>query len=1472
MAGNRYIWRYAKNVHEQYNPNAEKRNHWSDLSKAVSYNGTDKPKGSGSASFTDTITATKVKGNEVKSNPTGVKSGVKHTYNFPYTVTAHQYDLNLPKNAYIYKITFKVCMKADFTVNAKVPKASARIYGSAWHAHKDDKKAGGWYNGSYYMQPNVKLSSSWKEVEYVISEKVINEGGFTPELLNDAIMGIDLIFNECGNTNGEVYIKWASVGVEYDVPDHKISFDIATSKDKPYYCKTGYDFKVKAIHTDKTKATDVARSFTVKKPSFGYDIRTNPSVTNSWTVPAKTSTKSVRDELTFTVKPHILGLNSIEVGGAKFWMYSTFGKGDDYANVTITPNVLRKAVNGCIQVNSHVWDEDGIVTYTVTYAEGYPNTPMKFTFNPQLSSANVSVRSIGEDSISFSIPPRTECDVCFDVCTVPVNDGTFTFRLVDDDGDVYRQQYNVLPPYSYQFCNRAGEDGDIMYLQLNPVVANAIFNRFATSIGDRMVELSCSFNEESMYITDCDLTASRFEELDYVGCVPLMQTHFDPKSDYTDTLLNETYKNKTYMGKKGVIDETITLNLRVPPRDVTTLQGLVEMDKPVPINTCHTAFEGDALNHRGWVELYGVKDVEKTNPNFYKIALDVKYLTHNISHKFDILRHSKITDAEMPSLFAEKLSFDDPLSDGLNVVDDDGELVESSDFFEVDTDGMYQYISHEISGIDDEDTTVPETETYEVYDPDFSNFFCLDEGQHVRLTSHETLSPNVKISCNWKSNKQGDNHQNNSVKRVFRIRDALNKDNILFDYTYYDFEFEDDGAVKARVNSNYTTQEDNIRTLFSSEIEVRANDEYDEGEDDNDDEFLGSFYGSTVVFELKGNKLTVTDEGHNGRELYGSCELKTGSYIFECEFTNLYTQTYDEVDGMLYLDMEVLDTYLRTDYDDMYSNLVVSPYPVVGKKILFTRHSEEGTIYYLYDDNEPFKYLLEPYYQYHCGVDLKTREGISLFNLNNSYNLFYMQNGLVRIGFNRVDGEVSLAKYDPKSGEYITTNYFKLNANVKFEKGILNDDKIEILADTMVFTMWRGHPYVLVNHPNNDIEMKSIFTKVFGETGADGLPSLINLMNEDNLLPSCVGGTSISPSCVTTTVNRENLVEEHTVECTVVSVTPPSSESQPSPTPISPATWDDIDLGCTAEFGYLFDEEDNPTVASLIQYVVDGVPIDGNTYTFDTEGVHDIYAVYLGDDLNHYAVSDTHNVKIEAPETFAPYTPTEPGEVDQTDTPEAPTGKFTLTCDTKSGTHFTYNDGKQIKFTLRRGGVPIKGKVVEIAHPDGLVASGHTDANGQRILTNKYKVKPSKNPYYVSASFYNNKGVAPYELYKKSIKIYIDKQKCVVSQVNPQEGGTLIAGQSAKFQLKRKDTGTAIKGSPLLVSYNGGFVKQYQTDDNGQIRVKLTKAGTYKFTVHFVGSDYKTEHILKTTIKVNKKSSSSSTNNNNQSSGGIIHG
>ena len=81
--------------------------------------------------------------------------------------------------------------------------------------------------------------------------------------------------------------------------------------------------------------------------------------------------------------------------------------------------------------------------------------------------------------------------------------------------------------------------------------------------------------------------------------------------------------------KKGELEEDRDLKIWLPKRDWTTLEGLASLDKPIPLNTVPSAYEGDVLNHRGWAELTKVK-VDEKSPKLLRFSVNYVIIKYNI--------------------------------------------------------------------------------------------------------------------------------------------------------------------------------------------------------------------------------------------------------------------------------------------------------------------------------------------------------------------------------------------------------------------------------------------------------------------------------------------------------------------------------------------------------------------------------------------------------------------------------------------------------------------------------------------------------------------------------------------------------------------------------------------------------------------------------------------------------------------------
>lgn len=136
------------------------------------------------------------------------------------------------------------------------------------------------------------------------------------------------------------------------------------------------------------------------------------------------------------------------------------------------------------------------------------------------------------------------------------------------------------------------------------------------------------------------------DRIAYIGVIPLSRCHkADVTADSKNSLIENRYLNRAYYGKKGDYSEDIKMTLRIPWYDVATLQGLCEMDKPIPIDTIPNRADGDPLNHRGWAEIYEVTNIKKINDMLYECDVGVKYLSHDINTRFTISEAKKITEA-----------------------------------------------------------------------------------------------------------------------------------------------------------------------------------------------------------------------------------------------------------------------------------------------------------------------------------------------------------------------------------------------------------------------------------------------------------------------------------------------------------------------------------------------------------------------------------------------------------------------------------------------------------------------------------------------------------------------------------------------------------------------------------------------------------------------------------------------------------
>ena len=259
------------------------------------------------------------------------------------------------------------------------------------------------------------------------------------------------------------------------------------------------------------------------------------------------------------------------------------------------------------------------------------------------------------------------------------------------------------------------------------------------------------------------------------------------------------------------------------------------------------------------------------------------------------------------------------------------------------------------------------------------------------------------------------------------------------------------------------------------------------------DEYEGKTFGSDIYFELKNNTLNFIDygmlpEGSNGvgKIVLNDIKLPESEYELEVEiiYGNNSFQRLNDLNGYLkfrsFEDVSVLNNL-------KYNNILCSPVPISNSITRFTRHTDEGTMYYVETplvDNQKIRptYLCNPYIQYKGGTELNSETGVSLFNLDNGFSPVSVDNGLVKCEFHRRSGYISIYRYDDITDMWYKCNTLKLSDNPQLELWKYTDDMCEIHFGNTIWKMWRGRPFIQIKHTNDDFRILNTVDKVYCET------------------------------------------------------------------------------------------------------------------------------------------------------------------------------------------------------------------------------------------------------------------------------------------------------------------------------------------------------------------------------------------------------
>ncbi|MCF0116034.1 MAG: hypothetical protein HUJ56_11850, partial [Erysipelotrichaceae bacterium] len=296
--------------------------------------------------------------------------------------------------------------------------------------------------------------------------------------------------------------------------------------------------------------------------------------------------------------------------------------------------------------------------------------------------------------------------------------------------------------------------------------------------------------------------------------------------------------------------------------------------------------------------------------------------------------------------------------------------------------------------------------------------------------------------------------------------------------------------------------------------------------------------GSNTRFEFNANYVTLTESGANGTEIYEqNIQLDSAEYLLDVSFDNndvgLLEPNFTSHMGVI-----AYENALANQYSNFYEDMLISPFPLNGKTLLFYRKSEEGIIYYYQGDGTKGEYIINGFEQYKCGVDLQTSGGVSIVYVDNYTGTLYLNNNLIKVGFDRIFGTVNFYVYDITTDKFIHTNGVKLEKYDGFELVSLNDDKAQVKFGETIWTMWRGHPYIQCEHIDTDLRVIDNYDTINCESlrtpdgrvlydgkGGKAEVDLNNTVTTTKLrlegtdVPSFIGGTEIT--AIATVYNNE---------------------------------------------------------------------------------------------------------------------------------------------------------------------------------------------------------------------------------------------------------------------------------------------------------------------------------------------------------------
>lgn len=956
------------------------------------------------------------------------------------------------------------------------------------------------------------LTGKSPSLNFTKQKLTINNPTITPEQLNSSEFGVrtEYAYNESKDHVGGIYVSYVKVEVNYEIPRYHVSIteprhhdgrtETWSTPNDPTFVSIGQECNTtvyfRSLNGYNGGKQTVRINFPINyqylsiSPEIGEIIYYNDHTYVDWVVNPPLDNvggkcKVVGCHIKFTprslVNSEMVSATCLSNGVNASYYIATEGDSTRFVNGLyyskdkywgndvqfLTPQLRRLTpteeadeirINFIVDVDKNaLWKNENLYPFQLKLwslkSETYVPFELVETIPPESQpSSHVDSWSSSSDFQSelycFNKSYPTTYEGQFEVMDMDKYTGTIATQLIVKfhkfKGDVGEYELRAFIPHDYDFQNFDMYYQNVYISHEKYAVAEITTERWfidtpnvATTVqgGGHVFECRTAYGFQwhtRMEGSTCTLE----RRVRHIGGLRLPKSHYEPKLKFSNKVNVGTYKNRAYYNKTGQWDHDLSLNIYLPKFHWRTLQEFVKMDKPVSIDTCPTCDDDDVLNHRGFVEVEDISNVERVNGWWYKGEIGVRRITDKYFGKAHIVKGSRVCQARIPYSLLNTISF-----------------------------GKYYLEYFDLLG-----------GGQLIYDKDngIINQIVVPTGEDLHLRTKWVAKDIADYKFAWTSTMphsatdQYNDYKNNSI--VYSIINQHNGETVLA-YTLYDFTNTDEvGNLvnTCKVSCTLFNGTDSPILLFNKQIRLN----YDENNPYD--------YSSTTRLEFNATELSITEEGMTGQEvLERNILLPSGEYLVDVAFCN-HDVGLLEPDFISTLNIDMKENMMANPLSNFYSDLLVSSFVLPNKKLLFYRYSDDGIIWY-YTGDTTAEYVVDGFQQYKGGVDLQTVNGVSILYIDNYTQTLMLNNGLIKVGFDRTFGLVMFYVYDATTRKFQYVNMLKISDWSILDILMITDDKAIIQFGETIWTMWRGHPFVQCEHIGVDLVVNDEYDTIFSE-------------------------------------------------------------------------------------------------------------------------------------------------------------------------------------------------------------------------------------------------------------------------------------------------------------------------------------------------------------------------------------------------------